>query len=98
MLISDRTHNTSYRQTVKIVINKNQNTKCNGSQLCSGAGLDMFAGPASECSRTACLIHQTHDCSQDNQENQNADVVTVRQHTYNTVLENVNDSSFKTKA
>ena len=49
MLVCHRTHNTSNGQAVKIIINKDQNTKRNGCKLCTCTCFDMVTCPAAKC-------------------------------------------------
>ncbi len=98
MLICHRTHNASHCQTVKVIINKNQHAQQNRSKLRPYPALNMYAGPPSECCGTSRLVHQAHHDSKHYQEYQNTDVVTVRQHAYDTVLEYMGNGSLKCEA
>ena len=71
VLICDWSHNTAYRQTVEIIINKNQHSKQNGCQLCPNSCLDVFACPASKSGWASSPVHQADHSSKNYQEHQN---------------------------
>ena len=95
MFIRYRSHNTADSQTVKIIINKNQNTKKNGCQLCTYTALDMNTCPSTEGSRTSRFVHHTYHNTENNQEHQNTHVIAVSQNTYDTILEYMQNRSLK---
>ena len=95
MLIRHRTHHASYRQTVKIIINKDQHTQQDRRKLRAHTALDVLAGPASERRGASRLVHQTDHDSKDYQKHKNAYIIAVRQHSYDTILEYMCDRGFK---
>ena len=98
MFIRYRPHNASYGQAVEIIINKDQHAKNDGCHLRSYPALDMRAGPASKCRRSASLIHHADHDSKNYQEHQDSHIVTVRQHAYDSVLEYMRNRLLKRKS
>ena len=97
MTVSYRTHNTSDCQTVKIVIDKDHDTQNNRCNLCTHTCLNVYLSPTSKCCRTSRTIHQTHDRSQNYQEDQNTHIVTVSQYSDESILYNMCNRFFKCK-
>lgn len=97
MTVSNRSHNASDREAIEIVIDKDQHTKDDCRDLRTNFRLNMLARPIAECRRTARLIHQADHNTENNKENQNADIILVRQRTDQTILKNVIDRCFKIK-
>ena len=95
MSVSYRTHNASYCQTVKIIVNEDQDSKDDRCKLCTYTCVDLFAGPSSECGRAAGLVHHTYHRSQDNQEDQDSYVIAVRKNLDDSSLKNLCYGSFE---
>ena len=74
VLVSDGTHNRTHRQTVKVVINKDQHAQNSSSGDSTGSGLDVLAGPTAIGSGTTGLIDQRHHHAKKHQEYQNAHI------------------------
>ena len=98
MLIRNRLHNASYSKTIKIIINKNQNSKCNSHNLCTGSCFNFLLCIMSECSGSSRLVHQCDNCTENNKENQNTDIIAVRQNAYKAIIKNMSNRSFKRKS
>ena len=98
MLIRYRTHNASNSQTVKIIVNKNQNSQNDRSKLCPHSCFDPFAGPSSKSRRTSGLIHHAYHSSKDHKKNQDSHIIAVRQNTDDPTLKNMGHGSLKGKS
>ena len=97
MSVCDRPHDAADGQAVEIVINKDQDTQCHGRQLGAHTGPDMFGSPLAERRGTARLVHQLDHDAQEDQEDQDADIVSVRQLGDHALLENMGQGAYKTE-
>ncbi len=95
VLIRYGTHDASYGQTVKIIVDENQYAKQDGCKLCAYPALDVFAGPPPECGGASRLVHQADHDSKNDQKHQDSDVIAVGQYAHDTVLEHMGNRSFK---
>jgi len=77
VLVRNRPHNAADSQTVEIIVDEDQHAECHSGKLCAAAGFDPLTGPASECGRTAGLVHQRYDNAENYQEDQDAYVVGI---------------------
>ena len=97
VLICHRTHNASYCQTVKIIVNKDQYTKNDGWEFRTNSAFNPLTGPASECCGTACPVHQTYHGSQNNKEDQDTHIIRICQNADHSAFKNMKDCSFEIK-
>ena len=95
MLVGDGTHHGTHGEAVEVVIDEDEHTQQNGSQLRAHTALDVLGGPAAEGGGAARLVHQAHHGAQDDQEDQDAHVVAVRQHGSDAVLKDVKDGALE---
>ena len=98
MLVRQRTHNRTDRQTVEIIIYEDQDTQRDGSHLRAELGLDMLYRPASERSRASGAVHQHDHGAEHHEEYQYADIPRVRQRAYHAVHKDVLHRALKGKA
>ena len=77
MLIRYRSHDTADGQTVKIIINKDQNAEQDRHKLCAYSCLDMTACPFSECAASTSLIHQGNHATKKYQKYQNTYIIGI---------------------
>ena len=95
MLIGNGPHDAAHGEAVEIVVNEDEAPQHNGGQLGPRPGLDIFLGPASKGGGASRLVHQAHDGPQNNQEDEDAHVVAVRQGGHDAVLEGMEHRTFK---
>ena len=74
MAVGDRQHDGTHGQAVEVVIDENQDTQNEGSQLSAHAGLDVGLGPATEGGGATGLVDQRNHHAQQNQENQDTNI------------------------
>ena len=98
MLVCDRFHNTAYRKTVKIVIDKDQDAESDGCKLCTGPGFDLIFGIMAESGRTAGTIHQTYHSAQNYQEYKDADIIGIGQYGGEAIIEDVRERHLEGEA
>ena len=77
--VCERTHDGANSEAVEIVVDKNENTECDGGQLRADFGLDVRRGPAAKRGRTAGPVHQDDHDAEDDEEDENADVIGIGQ-------------------
>ena len=97
MLIRYRAHYASHCQTVKIIVNKDQDTQKDGGKLGSRTACNVFARPSPERRRTSRLVHQADHDPKNYQKYQNTHIVAVGQHSYDTILKYMCNRSLKSK-
>ena len=95
MLICDRTHNTSNCQAVKIIINKDQDSKHDRCKLCPNSCLDVNTSPTPKCCRTSCIIHHADHNSKNNQEYQDSHIIAICQYSYDSIFKYMQYCLFK---
>ena len=98
VFISDGAHNAADRQTVEIVVDKDQNTEADRRQLSTLTGLNAAGRPVAECSTAAGPVHQLHDGAQDDQEDQDTDVPGIRQRGNDAVAEDMGHGTLKVES
>ena len=79
MLVRHGAHDRADGQTVEVIVNKDQDTEqeCRKARAC--AGFDMCSRPFTVGAGAAGLVHHHDDDAEDDKEDQNADIVGVRQ-------------------
>ena len=95
MLVGDRPHDGANGQTVKVIVNKNQDAENDGGQLSAGAAFDALLSPATEGGAAAGLVHQADHGAQNHQEDENADIISAGQNRNNAVFKDVEYGPFK---
>lgn len=98
VLVGNGAHDRTHSEAVEVVIDEDQHTQYDGGQLCAYPAFDVLGSPAAEGGGAAGLVHQADHSTQDNQEDQDAHIVAVRQHRDNSVLEYMEHSSLKLEA
>ena len=98
MLVGDGAHDGAHSEAVEVVVNEDQHAQHDGGQLRPHSAFDVLGGPAAEGGGPAGLVHQADHSAQDDQEDQDAHIVAVRQHRDNTVLEYMEHGSLKLEA
>lgn len=88
-------HDAAHGEAVEVVINEDKQTEEHSAELGSDAGLDMFLRPVTEGSAAAGSVHKRNDCSEENKEDEDTHVVGVGQHLDKSVVEDMEDGSFK---
>ena len=96
-IVRYRPHYRAHCQTVKIVINENDDTQSDGRQLDSCPAFDMLSCPESECRRPSRLVHEGYHNAQDHQEYQDTYIVGIRKNGYDSIIEYMEKRSFKIK-
>ena len=89
VLVGHRTHHAADGEAVEIVIDENQHAQYDRRDLRANAGLDVGLSPTSESGGTASLVHQADQSAQDDQEQQDTDIVGVRQRSHDPAREDV---------
>ena len=78
MLIRDRLHDRADGEAVEVVVDENQHAEQDRGQLRADAGLDVLRRPAAERLGAARLVHQGDHRAEQHEEDQDADVVGIR--------------------
>ena len=78
MAVRDRSHDRADGQAVEIVIDKDQAAQYGRCELRASSGFDVRLRPAAECGGAAGLVHHGDDRPENDQEDQDTDVVGVR--------------------
>ena len=68
MTVCYRTHNGAYRETVKVVIDKNKYAQNKSSKLCADTGFYMSFSPTAEGGASAGLVNEGNNYTQNNKE------------------------------
>ena len=83
---------------MEVVIDEDQDAERDGSQLGALAGLDASGSPVAESRAAAGAVHQLHDRSENDQEDQDADVPSVGKRSDDTIIEDMGHRSLKVEA
>ena len=97
MPVGDGAHHTAHGEAVEVIVDEDQAAQHDGGQLSAHPALDVLLGPAAESGGAARLVHQAHHGAQDDQEDQDAHVVAVRQDGDDAVAEHVDEGALKGK-
>ena len=95
VLVGQGTHNSTDGQAVEIVVDKDQATQSNNRQLSGDTGLDVLNAPLTESGRTAGGVDQLNHNAQQHVEDQNTNVVGVRQVSDDTVVKDMGNGAHK---
>ena len=98
VLVGDGAHDRAHGEAVEVVVNEDQNAQHDGGQLRPHPAFDVLGGPAAEGGGAAGLVHQADHSAQDDQEDQDAHIVAVRQHRDDPVLEHMEHGSLELEA
>ena len=98
MLVRHRTHYASHSKTVKIIVDKDHHAQRHSGKLRAHPGLDLCAGPAAKRGRSSRLVHHAHHDAQDHQEYDDTHVVSICEHSHDSVLEYMDDGPFKAES
>ena len=95
MLVRYGAHDASDGEAVEIVVDEDKAAKTDRGELGTLSGSDLFGGPVAECGAAARAVHELDHDAQNDQENKNAHVVGIGEHSDDAIVKDMVEGPLK---